>query len=241
MNGKLSLVTVSHPRGSLQPVPLFKTDILGLDKPFCIGYNYGVSQVVRRFAPATPTFSSYLERWFLMSAPIRNFAPGGKMGGNVSAGLPRHRYTEIGGGWRSKPAATIHLSDMMTEDGTIKTSKMKVHPGMLMKTNKGRFQVSGVRKNSPGVTSVARDVWRREKLENEGSSGDVDEKKEKQVSGARCRVSVRIRQVFQAWSAMFGPGKNSKMKVHPGMLMKRKKSRFQVSGVRKNSPGVPGV
>jgi hypothetical protein len=34
---------------------------------------------------------------------------------------------------------------MMTEMQAVATSKMKVHPAMLMKTNRGRFQVSGAR------------------------------------------------------------------------------------------------
>jgi hypothetical protein len=37
------------------------------------------------------------------------------------------------------------ISDMMTELQVGAISKMKVHPGMLMKTNDGRFQVSGAR------------------------------------------------------------------------------------------------
>ncbi len=84
--------------------------------------------------------------------------------------------------------------------------KMKVHPGILMKTKKGRFQVSGLRCQAPepmmsrrtefrlpaaaaAVTSKLHEHRRGNMSKNEGSSGDVDENKERQVSGLRCRVS----------------------------------------------------
>ena len=74
-----------------------------------------------------------------------------------------------------------------------KARKMKVHPGMLMKTKKGRFQVPvpGVRARIGQGPVDPRRIGPREKCENEGSSGDVDENKERQVSGVRCQVSGR--------------------------------------------------
>jgi len=67
----------------------------------------------------------------------------------------------------------------------------------------------------------------REKCKNEGSSGDVDENKEEQVSGVRTRIGNRLPRPREPAAR-----KSAKMKVHPGMLMKTKKGRFQVSGAR---------
>jgi energy-coupling factor transporter ATP-binding protein EcfA2 len=68
-----------------------------------------------------------------------------------------------------------------------KRAKMKVHPGMLMKTKESRFQVSGARcqTGNRGWVAEAVGAGRKEKCENEGSSGDVDENKEEHVSGVR--------------------------------------------------------
>jgi len=74
---------------------------------------------------------------------------------------------------------------------------MKVHPGMLMKTNGGRFQVSGAgcQGGTGNKLQSPLDTALREKCENEGSSGDVDvdENKWWQVSGVRCQVLGRDR------------------------------------------------
>jgi len=73
-------------------------------------------------------------------------------------------------------------------DGT--PTKMKVHPGILMKTKGGRFQVSRARYRGAQAASILEPeagVGRKEKYENEGSSGDVDENKGWQVSGVRCQ------------------------------------------------------
>ena len=63
---------------------------------------------------------------------------------------------------------------------------------------------------------------RREKCENGGSSGDVDENKGGQVSGARCQGGTG-----DGLQSPLDPhaGKSAKMKVHPGMLMKTKDGR----------------
>ena len=71
----------------------------------------------------------------------------------------------------------------------------------------------------------------REKCEDEGSSGDVDENKEEQVYGVRFQVGAlatgrgasELRELTR---------NNAKMKVHPGMLMKTQKSGFQAPGFR---------
>ncbi|MGO8817356.1 MAG: hypothetical protein ACLQVG_22140 [Terriglobia bacterium] len=69
-------------------------------------------------------------------------------------------------------------------------------------------------------------------MKNEGSSGDVDEKKEEQVSGVKGQVRGLSFTGYPANVTGAGWRKYSKMKVHPGMLMKRKKSRYQVSRAR---------
>jgi len=68
--------------------------------------------------------------------------------------------------------------------------------------------------------------------ENEGSSGDVDENKGNQVSGAWCQVSAVASTKLAGARWAVWRGKQCKMKVHPGMLMKTKNSRFEVSGSR---------
>ena len=92
-----------------------------------------------------------------------------------------------------------------TKTATGSMLKIKVHPAMLLKTNKGRCQVSGARcQASPSLLGIRAEratpldtasfrktagkrMWRC--IENEGSSGDVDENKQRQVSGIRCQVS----------------------------------------------------
>jgi hypothetical protein len=66
---------------------------------------------------------------------------------------------------------------------------MKVHPGMSMKTNKGTFQVSGARRQgAENLRSSARSHDAGSgNIKNEGSSGDVYENKERQVSGVGCQ------------------------------------------------------
>ena len=94
------------------------------------------------------------------------------------------RCQMLGGG---KPAVFRSIARC----GTPETPKMKVHPGMSMKTNKGRFQVSGARcYGAANLRSSARshDAGSRN-TKNEGSSGDVYGNKQKQVSGVRCQMS----------------------------------------------------
>jgi hypothetical protein len=71
-----------------------------------------------------------------------------------------------------------------------KSANMKVHPGMGMKTNGGRFQVSGAgcQGGTGNKLQSPLDTALREKCENEGSSGDIEENKQKQVSRVRCPV-----------------------------------------------------
>jgi hypothetical protein len=87
------------------------------------------------------------------------------------------------------------IAEYLPENGCGSTSKMKVHPGIFMKTKKGRFQVSGARCQGAAPTAgcliqvigfrlgsgdcgQVRGKRPFQYIENEGSSGDVDENKE---------------------------------------------------------------
>ncbi len=80
------------------------------------------------------------------------------------------------------------------------TSKMKVHPGMLMKTMTGRFPEPNAGRQLPAPTVSCR------------TQGPLP-----------ASASAIVDKLGEN-----GPWNISKMKVHPGMLMKTKKSRFQV-------------
>ena len=111
---------------------------------------------------------------------------------------------------------------------------MKVHPGMSMKTNKARFQVSGARCQEAArlrIPARSQDAGSRN-TEIEGSSGDGYENKERQVSGVRCQVLGGGKPAVFRSIARCGTPETPKMKVHPGMSMKTNKGRFQVSGAR---------
>ena len=91
-------------------------------------------------------------------------------------------------------------------------------------------QVLGARRPGYSVSHYARLAWRT--VKNEGASGYIDENKEGQVlglgglaSGAACGA-----RAFRVWA--LASANHAKMKVHPGMLMKTKGSKFQVSGAR---------
>jgi hypothetical protein len=107
-------------------------------------------------------------------------------------------------GCRTPPIPAGGIPDKLNEAAHRNSSKMKVHPGMLMKTNKGRFQVSGARCQGAAPTGGCR---------THGTAsipaGGIPDK----LSEAAHRNS-------------------SIMKVHPGMLMKKKKDRLQVLGAR---------
>jgi len=85
---------------------------------------------------------------------------------------------------------------------------MKVHPGMLMKTRRGRFQVSGARCQVPGVRDCT-------------FGGECGKPR---LAGAT--VSIMDNLHGDAHCLIW------KMKVHPAMLMKTRKGRLQVSGAR---------
>ena len=113
----------------------------------------------------------------------------------------------------SSAGGAAAMVDKSRENRRPNLSKMKVHPGMLLKTMKSRFQVSGARCQgaaptvgcrTQGTTSrlgcgnygpIARNRT-RQYLGNEGSSGDVDENKHMQVSGIRCEVPGSARRGF---------------------------------------------
>ncbi|MGO8819210.1 MAG: hypothetical protein ACLQVG_31610 [Terriglobia bacterium] len=84
---------------------------------------------------------------------------------------------------------------------------------------------------------ILREIGAWKFIENEGSSGDVDENKEGQVSGVRCQVSGAGSPTGCRTPHIPAGGipdklneaahrNSSKMKVHPGMLMKTNKDRF---------------
>ena len=94
-------------------------------------------------------------------------------------------------------------------------------------------------------------------IENEGSSGDVDENKERQVSGVRCQVSgpsaIGWLPNTAGPSSRLGSGNcgqiarrrrgcnTSKMKVHPGMLMKTMTGRFPEPNAGRSGLPAPTV
>ena len=133
--------------------------------------------------------------------------------------LPRCLVFEPSGPPRSTPPVSGKLRENECGDA----SKMKVHPAMLMKKNKGGCRASGARSQAfpldarysgraghPASTPASfrktggKRAWRC--IENEGSSGYVNEKKQRWVPGIRCEVSG-----VPPRCAVFGPSGPSRL------------------------------
>ena len=139
------------------------------------------------------------------------------------SGPARRRAWSIGQADSVRPGA-LQILDLLTEIPAVTISKMKVHPAMLMKTKKSRFQVSGVRcQDQRDCGYLPRDGCLTQGIvQNEGPSGYVDENKVKagfRVSGARCQDQRDRGYLPRAGCLTQGI---CKMKVHPAMLHENK-------------------
>jgi hypothetical protein len=98
---------------------------------------------------------------------------------------------------------------------------MKVHPAMLMKTNKSRFQVSG-----GDILLVGEDGQDGAPLgmPPDGISPEVDENKEEQVSDVRCQeIEAECSTRADGWAM-----RNTPSTGYPQRLMKIKRQQSEV-------------
>ncbi len=147
--------------------------------------------------PAAPSSYQPSSRWPYPITGGGNTHPSGNRAGIWRSGRnPRQR--------RKKPLRKPQFSDMITDIQADAISKMKVHPAILMKTKKCRFQVSGAKCQVPPPTISSRSKVR--------------------LPASAAPVMGKLREN--------GRGDISKMKVHPAMFMKINKDRFHVSGAR---------
>jgi len=117
----------------------------------------------------------------------------------------------LANGGAHTPAQLAPMTGELSENGRGNLSKMKVHPGILMKTKKGRFQVSGARCQDPhlrccGERSLDFQPRPRQLRENCTNTGE---------------------EMYR------------KMKVDPGIMMKTNRAGFrcQVSGATSATRG----
>ena len=101
--------------------------------------------------------------------------------------------------WGAEPnpelsASIAVIMGILHETGRSNSSKMKVHPGMFMKTKEGEFRVSNARCQGQGprwvaepntelstsiavIVDILRETVTEQFIENEGPSGDIHENK----------------------------------------------------------------